>query len=453
MFIRAIKVAALSLAITALSVAPALAWGNGGEVDGSAGDGYGTHDWLLENAVMNAGRPRWVDLEIALLASDDPDQVKTTAESYKHVFYPAGWARGGPQQVADEYFALMQAYKAGDYKEASRRLGRLSHYYSDICQPYHTDTRGSISAGNTRHDPFERSLYDYTKDPDRSPKWSASRTRQSVPDVRAKAVDAAEYARTKYPALDAAFAKSRSVASGDAHTITGLVLNRAANDLADIIATVPSGNGVTQAPATLTRTWKNPRYRYPRSTQKIGADVVARDASGKPIEGALITFTWPLKSGPQTVQRYTDANGVAYDWKEVGAVSLMSKRSLEIKAPSAGTTTQTSLWYMRTPILADGSAGVKTKLNETRPKKNTVVKARAKFVRRDGKPAPGLKVTWTWSHKSKTYKFTSYTDKYGIARSSRNIGNSAYGYRVYVKAQTYSGGYKRYSRASFIPVK
>lgn len=451
---RTLAVATLFFVMAAVAASPALAWGNGPTVNGVPGDGYGTHDWVLDHAIAAAGaKASWVDVRTALLATDDPDKSKTTSESYKHVFYASGHARGGPQAVADEYYALMQAYQAGKHTEASRRLGRLAHYYADICQPYHTDSRGSAYKGNTRHEPYEHAVYPLTKSFGSSRKWTTLRDRRSVSDVRAKAVSAAKYSRSKYAALDAAYAKTRSVMSGDAHVITGEALNRAINDLADIIAAVPDGKGVSRPPATLTQTWGNPRYRYPRATQKIRPNVVARDAAGDPMEGVAITYTWPLKDGPKTVVRYTDSTGLAYDWQEVGSVSLMKRRTLAVRSTTSGSTTNSSSWYMRTPVLADSTSGVKTTLNNTRPKKHTVVKARTKFTRKDGTPAPGLKVTFTWSHKSKTYTYTTYTNEKGMAYSSRNIGNAAYGYRVYVKAQAYSGGYRRYSRASFIPVR
>jgi hypothetical protein len=62
----------------------------------------------------------------------------------------------------------------------------------------------------------------------------------------------------------------------------------------------------------------------------------------------------------------------------------------------------------------------------------------------------GLPVTFYWNFKSVTVAFTTVTDARGIARSWRSIGLATKGYRVYVRAQTQSGGIHRSSTASFI---
>ncbi len=48
-------------------------------------NGYGTHDWVLDNAIRMAGeKGEWVDSRTALLASDDPDSYGTN--NYYHLF-------------------------------------------------------------------------------------------------------------------------------------------------------------------------------------------------------------------------------------------------------------------------------------------------------------------------------------------------------------------------------
>jgi hypothetical protein len=64
-----------SLVLIVLLVAsvatPVLGWGNGGNL----GNAYGTHDWIIGQAIKVFGEepPAWFDLDAALLASDDPD--------------------------------------------------------------------------------------------------------------------------------------------------------------------------------------------------------------------------------------------------------------------------------------------------------------------------------------------------------------------------------------------
>ncbi len=460
MFRKVAAIALTTLTLAALAATPAFGWGNGGEGDGQVGDGYATHDWVLDHAINMAAKSgadtSWINVDVALQASDDPDYRSTQTSTYLHTYMEYGAAQGGPQTVADEYYKLMAAYRNGDYVTASRHLGVMSHYYSDITQPYHTDTRGA-SGLNGRHNPYEIDVSDLTRSYGQSTGWLDTWNRKDVTDVRASAVSAALYARSKYPALDASYRAHNSRVEGAARDITGYVLNRATNDLADIVAAIPAGKGLAQPPATMRQKMMKMTYYYPRrgssfSTDKICSQTYCYDANGNPMRGVAVTFSWPFATGTKSYVAYTDANGLAYNWQAPGTgVPLMRRRTMTARSHASGGVATSATWYMPTPVLATAKAGVKTTIPNNRPKRNTRVKAYTRFRDTKGNAVAGLPVTFKWYFKSNTVTTKTVTNSKGYAYTSMNIGSAAKGHRVYVKGMTYSGRYSRSSRASFIP--
>lgn len=451
---RTILLAVLTSTILAMGVASAFAWNNGRD-----GDGYAMHDWILENAIELAGeQASWIDTETARLATDDPDTQGTSP--YNHVFKNVGGAQGGPQQAADEYARLLDAYQAGDYQEASRLLGVMSHYYSDVTQPFHTyyypvgSTRktgydGRITVREIHMD-YERAAWIGVKK--YGDEMLRPRARRPVTDVRSMAVSSARYARGRYKSLLASFAASGTIDGYVPKTITRQVLSRSVNDLADIIAAIPAGQGRSSAPASMRQSMSARTYYYPRKGQLIRTHTVCTDESGAPMEGVRIRFSWPGPRGTvKTYTRYTNRDGLAWHWKYTEATSSMRRLGLSAMAVSGSEVTTSATWYMRTPVLAAGTKGVKTRLSEDRPRRNTVVRARVKVVSSSGDPVKGLPVTFSWKHKTRTYKIKAVTDAKGIARCSRDIGRSARGFRVKVTASTLSGGRTRSHSAYFTP--
>jgi hypothetical protein len=451
--LRRVATIAATIALALLSAAPAVGWGNGP----NDGNGYGTHDWALEHAITLAGgSASWIDVRTALLATDDPDYGATAMPGEMHAYKnTTGASQGGPQAVSDEYYKLMRAYDAGNYKEASRLLGTMSHYYLDICQPYHDDTRGSISV-NSRHLPYELDVSDMTSSYSHQSSWVRSLGRTDVTDIRQRAVTAALYARSKYSGIDASY-KSYGVASGRyANYSTGYVLNRGINDLADIIQAVPKGEGLAKAPTTMKHGMQKMTYHFPRkgtrTNDTIRTQVYCYDAAGKPIQGLAVTFTWPLSTGLKSALAYTDANGLAYSWQAPGyGVPLMQKRTVTATTVQSGQEATSSTWYTPTPVLAYSTLGMKSGVSNTSPKRYATVKSWTRVRDTAGNPVVGLPVTFSWHFKSTTYRVTSLTNASGYAYASKYIGNSATGYRVYVRTRAYSGRQTRNSSTSFAP--
>ena len=81
----------------------------------------------------------WLDLQLALDAVDDPDTV--LRDFGYHAYDRWGKVhRGKALSRADRYYeAVVAALEVGDTTTASRSLGLLTHYYTDICSPLHTD--------------------------------------------------------------------------------------------------------------------------------------------------------------------------------------------------------------------------------------------------------------------------------------------------------------------------
>ncbi len=431
-----------------LGTSSAYGWANGADLngDGIGDDGYGTHDWVVERAISLAGsKADWVDVETAILASDDPDSEKTSTSIYLHVYKPVGRGRGGPQAVADEYNHLLKAYEAGNYKEASRRLGRLSHYYADVCQPYHTVT---TSGTDKVHFDYEVDVSAATRTYGHSSDLLVKRSRRSVSDVRRSAISAAYFARGKYSSLHKAYSKSRSVNSGTTRTITRDLLSRAVNDLADIITMVEEGKGRAVEPVKIDTEVSK---QWPARYQKIKTAALVTDRKGNPIEGVPVKFSWVIDGKTKSVTVYSHKDGVAYWWEKIGKAPLMRKHDAKAVARTNDVVKTDSAWYVPSPKLGAGKKGVKTTLSTRKPKQNTVVTAKTKFKSVSGKPVKGLKVTFTWQFKSGTKKTYAYTNANGNAYSKMNIGKAKKGYKVRVRGRAKSGGLTRSSSITFTP--
>jgi len=209
---------------------PALAWGNGGNL----GNGYGTHDWIISQAlkVFGDSPPAWLDVNVALLASDDPDKVFWAAN--EHVFYEKGYGRGAVDRISEFYHQTLVAHQAGDDARASTTFGWMAHYVGDILQPYHT-SYAAIKLDDS-HLRYENLVGILTRNPDASPEWiTDDRTPKAINDVRATSIAAAAYSRKFFPELYSIFKVDETLLAPRVLEITGYLLKRASADLADML--------------------------------------------------------------------------------------------------------------------------------------------------------------------------------------------------------------------------
>jgi hypothetical protein len=220
----------LAIALTLVLAAPALGWSNGG----NGGNGFGTHDWVLKEAsrVAAARGAGWVRLSYALPMTDNPDTVYH--DFYYHVYDIWGSRYGdAPARVAYYYSRALSYRKAGDLIAASRMIGLLSHYFSDTCNPLHTD---QSRAEERMHSSYESAV-----------NWRTDAVGENRSWVRFDGYDrvVSAAARTRYVAVHAHDFYAALVKGYNAHgldstvlSITRKSLNRAVNHLADIIITI-----------------------------------------------------------------------------------------------------------------------------------------------------------------------------------------------------------------------
>jgi hypothetical protein len=179
------------------------------------------------------------------------------------------------------------------------------------------------------------------------------------------------------------------------------------------------------------------------------AFVICRDASGKPIEGAGVAFTWHLPSGDVTYLRYSDPHGLAKDYRRIVAADLGHKIKVTTAAASSGQVT-TSVTYVTPRVkLGYGTHGLRASVSSAHPTRGTVVTARAAVRDTHGRPMAGLKVTFTWRYASGNVTGTAVTDASGVARFQNNIGQAHRGSVVKVTTRITLAG--RSATTSFIP--
>ncbi len=138
----AVVAVAGGLLAATLPAPAAHAWGTGGDRKGHTG--YGTHDWVVDQAAAIATNDGWFNAAVARAHSGDPDVYYPRPT--EHVFMEKGAGRGAAEQVAEWYVAAVRAYRARDYTKASWAFGVMSHYYADVTQPFHSKYAGGYKS-------------------------------------------------------------------------------------------------------------------------------------------------------------------------------------------------------------------------------------------------------------------------------------------------------------------
>jgi hypothetical protein len=437
----------VAIAAVVLLPSAAFAWSNGGE-DSLNDVHWGTHDWVMWQAYVQAGSPAWFDIDEALLNNDDPDADVSRMD---HVYHPKDGIGGAPYQVGEHYSEAVRDYQAGDYAAASRAMGLLSHYYSDVCQPLHTVPRGAAGALYDRiHSPYELEVRPlaYLK---RQLGMLKARDRRSIADtnVRALTIAAAKVAKGQLSDLAGGY-EHGGLDNSSVKAATKVCLSQAVNGLADMIAAVPSGQG--QAAAAVSFAAFHAYRHYTARNGHARADARVVNAAGKPVRAVKVTFTWQFASGTRDDIRYTDSDGYAHSVQMTGTQAYFTKFHVTAHTVGAGLTlTSPSTWFVTTPILKSSSAGFVSSVSSSSPRRGTTVTAKAKAVSTSGKAVAGLVVKFIWMHKSGSIVTYATTGSDGVARSSRNIGQCARGYRVNVQAGTQAGGSNRHWTTGFTP--
>jgi hypothetical protein len=218
------------LAVLALAPADANAWSNGTNGPNS----FGTHDWIVRQAVRMAGRQaRWVCVKRAMRATDDPDilnGIDHASGTWWHVYDRWGSIYGGAPEAVAVWFRRTKAQlRAGDRCAASRALGIMAHLLGDVAQPMHTD--GWLDAEDSVHSSYEQAV---------DARCTASRcryrARNNGPDPASPSVRTRTLARRAHPYYADLIRDYRRHGYNRAvDKITRRQLGRAANTLADLI--------------------------------------------------------------------------------------------------------------------------------------------------------------------------------------------------------------------------
>ena len=207
--------------------AVAHAWSNGGDY----GNGFGTHDWVLYEANRLAASRgcHWLVWSTAQPVTDDPDTK--LHDTWYHCYDIWGSTYGdAPGKAADLYATVVSALRDGDRAKASRRFGLLAHYFADICNPTHTD--GS-DAEDGMHSAYERAVQTRTDAKGEHRTWITFDGIQVRSSARSATVAAARWSHQYYGSLVRGYTADGYSSAVD--TTTKRCLNRAVNDLADLI--------------------------------------------------------------------------------------------------------------------------------------------------------------------------------------------------------------------------
>lgn len=223
---RFLAIGSILLALAAPG--PAVAWSNG--TDGC--DSYGTHDWILDQAVQAVGEQAdWVRPGVALRATDDPDckdGIDHASGTWWHVYDRWGAEWGGADEAATVWFRRIRARIAdGNERGASKALGYLAHIVGDVAQPMHTD---SSDRENGVHGSYESAVD--RRISDHSFTYDGEDPARAGAETRRVARRAHRYYWDLVRVYDSHGYNER------VHQITKRQLNRAANAMADLLASL-----------------------------------------------------------------------------------------------------------------------------------------------------------------------------------------------------------------------
>ena len=347
----------LALAATMLlSLAPAnapsaAAWANNGNE-------FGNHDWILYQAVEAiGGAPDWLDLDIALRHSDDPDTDRALADAFLargHVYKEQGRRGGGPSAVFQHYVLAVEAYRRGEaladqgdtsgardeWDEASRLVGLLSHYEGDLAQPFHSAY--AAEDDEALHGKYEKLVAPLLRHPDAWPQWQVQGAVSPSTDVRQTAVRTAAYSRPFYPELRSHLRAHPGELNARAKEITGLVLRRASADLASIIAAIPGGEGMGPELTVSVAI----RAHKLQPTQGVMLTMRVTDPNGKGVEGVMFVARIPDPNGRSHVEHWTtDAKGDAHFYFKVKGLDRGVRYTGDVKAKIGATTVTWPQWF------------------------------------------------------------------------------------------------------------
>jgi hypothetical protein len=169
------KLFIVSVLISLALIQPALCWSNGGFSANPANPDYGTHDWIAQHALdyLPAQEKQYItdNLAVYLLGTELPDNSNKTiggiSDTTKHHIYytSAGVLVDAASALrANETFNQTLTYlKNGDYTNAAKTAGTLTHYISDVAVFGHVMGASTDWGAEVHHSDYETHVDDATK--------------------------------------------------------------------------------------------------------------------------------------------------------------------------------------------------------------------------------------------------------------------------------------------------
>lgn len=223
-----IVVAALALI---LLPGQALAWSNG------TGNGIGAHRWLLYHADMMAlaQGATFVSLGAAQPMAVYPDTVIKDMWDHNYNRWHGQHDGHAERRVATYYNRAVSYLRKGDKRNASKMVGLMSHYYSDVCQPMHTQKWNSVETPGV-HTAYEHGVDVRVSRTSSNKKWVHYDGYVHVDSASKFTVAAAKASHPYYRRLLLGFI--RHGFNSDVRTITSRRLDYAANGITDLIMSI-----------------------------------------------------------------------------------------------------------------------------------------------------------------------------------------------------------------------
>jgi hypothetical protein len=148
-------------------------WSNGGYSADPTHPDYGTHDWIAEHALdwlPQQEKQFLLDNKASYLYGTElpdnnqaPDGIGDTTKH--HVYY---FANGSVQDDAaavraqEEYVNAVNSYNSGNFDEAAKRLGMVTHYIADMAVFGHVMGASTDWGAETHHSDYENYVQDRT---------------------------------------------------------------------------------------------------------------------------------------------------------------------------------------------------------------------------------------------------------------------------------------------------
>ncbi len=158
----------LFLVLASPYVAAAFGWSNGGWSTDPATPKYGTHDWIAQHALdwlpVDEKQTIINNLAVYLYGTELPDNAHAPDgagvgdTSKHHVYY---YANGSLQddsaavRAQQEYDSALSYARDGDWVNASKRLGVMTHYICDVGVFGHVMGSGTAWGNEVHHSDFE----------------------------------------------------------------------------------------------------------------------------------------------------------------------------------------------------------------------------------------------------------------------------------------------------------